>query len=224
LLNKNIAIRKNYKFQEFNLNNMKNILKLLLVADGLVIFAAALWIPLYAIFVEQLNGTILDVGIAWAIAMFVYATLEIPFGKLADHHQKKFFMAGEYLLMGIVFLYLTTITQIWELFIAEFLLGISAAIGTPAYDGIFSKSLDKGKESFEWSIWETVNGYAGGAAAIIGAYIIFIADFDILFMGMGIICIIAGLIILLFIKNDHFNSISFANTKKKFFRKKMKRH
>lgn len=202
---------------------MKNILKLLLVADGLVIFAIALWTPIYAVFVEHLSGNLMDVGIAWAIAMFVYATLEIPFGKLADHHQKKWFLAGHFILTGIVFVYLTSINTVAELFIAEFLLGLSYAIGIPAYDGLFSKSLDKGKESFEWSIWETMNGYAGAAAALIGAYIVFESGFEILFWAMGLLCIIAGIIVLIFIKNDHFNGIHLPNTKHKFFRKKIRR-
>jgi MFS family permease len=202
---------------------MKKILKLLLLADGLVIFATALWAPIYAIFVEGLSASIMDIGIAWAIGMFVYATLEIPMGKLADHHNKKFFMASNYILTGFIFFYLITITSITELFFAEMLLGIAAAIGVPAYDGLFSRSVDKGQESFEWSIWETVNGYAGAAAALAGAYIIFTFGFSTLFVIMGIICIIAGVLVIIFIKNDHFKEINFFNTRKKFHKKKIQR-
>ena len=50
---------------------MKRGLKLLLEADGFVLFGFGLLAPIYAIFVEKIGGDVLDAGIAYAIYLFV---------------------------------------------------------------------------------------------------------------------------------------------------------
>lgn len=50
---------------------MKKQIKILLFTDGLVLVAAAMLAPIYAIFVEKIGGDLLDASLAGAIYIFL---------------------------------------------------------------------------------------------------------------------------------------------------------
>ena len=43
-----------------------------------MLFASGLFTPLYAVFVEEIDGSILDAGVAWFIASVAFASLQYP--------------------------------------------------------------------------------------------------------------------------------------------------
>jgi len=197
---------------------MRKILKFLLIADALLLFATELFTPIYAIFVESIQGTIIDVGIAWAIAAFVYATLMYPFGRLADKYSRKRFIILQFFGSAFVFAYLTTIESVMQLYIAEFMLGFFMAVGTPAYDGLFSKNLDRGKECEEWGLWEMIWGYASAMSAVVGASLVYFMGFKALFVMMALMAFVSGLIIVFFVEERHITRTR--HRVKRYFRKK----
>lgn len=42
-------------------------IKVLLITDGLVLLAAAMFVPIYAVYVEKIGGDLLDVGLTGGI-------------------------------------------------------------------------------------------------------------------------------------------------------------
>ena len=66
----------------------------------------------------------------------------------------------------------------------QIIFGIGNAIGTPAYDGLYSKHLDKGKFVSEWGLWETMNYVVLGISAIAGGYFATMYGFNFLFWAM----------------------------------------
>jgi MFS family permease len=74
----------------------------------------------------------------------------------------------------------------FELFIAQIILGIGTAIGIPAYDSLYSKWLDRGKYASEWALWEAMDYIISAIAAITGGILVYLYGFQILFVGMFI--------------------------------------
>jgi len=59
-------------------------LRILLVTNGLIIFAAAMLGPIYALFVEEIGGDLMDVSIASAIFYLVAGVVCIISGNYSD--------------------------------------------------------------------------------------------------------------------------------------------
>ena len=84
---------------------MNKFLKILLGADFFIILGMGMITPIYAIFVEQIGGSILDAGSAWAIFAFTSGILMYLIGRWEDrkrHYAKMLFFG--YLLRSLAFL------------------------------------------------------------------------------------------------------------------------
>lgn len=187
---------------------MRKILKFLLLSDSLFFFAGTLLTPIYALFVQHIQGSVIDIGIAWSIAVFVFATLQYPFGFLADRYSKRNFLLMHYLGKAAVFAGLLFVTGILQLFAIEFVLGILSAAGTPAYDALYSRALERGKEARQWGIWEMATGYAAGLAGLLSAAIIYFFSFAHLFVLMALFSLLAGIIAWRFVDEKELEKIA----------------
>ena len=82
----------------------------------------------------------------------------------------------------------------------QIIFGISTAIGTPAFDSLYSKNLQKGKFASQWGTWESMYAITVGIAAIIGGLIAQTYGFKVLFIVMLIISILSFISSLFLIK------------------------
>lgn len=73
-----------------------------------------------------------------------------------------------------------------QLFIVQGILGVAVAIMNPTFEAIFSGSLDRGKESREWSLWEGSINIVYAGAALFGGVIAELYGFKILFIVMTV--------------------------------------
>jgi MFS family permease len=71
-----------------------------------------------------------------------------------------------------------------HLFFVQIILGIAGAIGSPAYDAIYSGYLDRGRFASEWGLYESMECIVTAIAALLGAFIAAIFGFDTLFIAM----------------------------------------
>ena|SRR3989344_8807544 len=180
---------------------MKRELKILLLTSSLFMFAGGLFGPLYAVFVEGIGGNLLTAGSAYSV-FAVAAGVSIFFiSKWEDHvkHQEKLVVLG-YAFSFIGYICYLFVNQPLDLFFVQLIFGVGGAICTPAYDGLYSKSLDKGKYASEWGMWESMAYIVTGIAALIGGYVANTYGFRILFSMMIIVSLIGLItsIILLF--------------------------
>lgn len=175
---------------------MNRAVKILIFVESIFLFGFGLFGPIYAIFVEKIGGNILDVGAAYAIFLICMSTLELPMGRLADKYGRKFFLAAGYFISTFAFLGYIFVKDIYQLFFLQVLYGVSLAVGDPAWDAWFSKSLDKAKESFEWALFHMSTGYAEAASALIGGVIGYFIGFKTLFVISACLALISGLVVL----------------------------
>ena len=172
---------------------MKKALKILLFTDACFLFAAGLIGPIYAIFVEEIGGDILDAGWAWAVFMLTSGIVIFVLSRWENkvQHYEQMVIGGSALRSIALFSYLFVGSPA-QLFMAQALLGLGQAVTVPAYDTLFTKSLDKGKEASQWGNWESmyyivtaVSAVAGSAiAATFGFKVLFAAMFGISIMGL----------------------------------------
>ena len=175
------------------MKTMKKRLKLLLMLDTFFIVAAGMLGPVYAIYIEQIGGNILDIGYSWALFSIFAGVLTLAMGKIEEHSNKVKMALLGYIIKVHCFLAYIFIVHPYQLFILQIILGISAAITMPAYDSLFSRALDKGKETFQWGLWESSYNISSAVAALVGSFIVYYISFNALFIIMALLAII-GLI------------------------------
>lgn len=174
---------------------MKKGLKILLAADGAMLFAFGLLAPIYAIFVEDIGGDVLDAGIAFAIYSFVLG-IALYFICRWENHQKH----KDKLVILSYFLYtLGAIGYIlvgnkYHLFAVQVVLGFAEAFNSPVFDGLFSKFLDKGKSVYEWGLYASLKNIVGGVSAILGGILALHFGFNGLFFIMFIFALVGFLV------------------------------
>jgi MFS transporter, DHA1 family, multidrug resistance protein len=184
---------------------MKNGLKILLLSDTWATLALGLIGPIYAIFVAEIGGDILDAS--WAYFSFMFTTGIVMFliGKWEDKikHKEKLIIAG-YSLTAIGCLsYVFVNTQI-TLVITQIILGLAGALYIPAFDALYSGFLDKNKETSQWGFEESMIYVVTAISAIIGGYVAKYFGFKTLFILMFAISILSIITSSFLLKNKKF--------------------
>lgn len=179
---------------------MQRELKILLSTSGLTILAAGLLGPIYAVFVQEIGGDLLTAGTAYSVFAIAAGVLIFFVSRWEDHvkHKEKLVVLG-YFLASFGFAGYLFVRSPLELFFVQALLGISRAVGNPAYDGLYSKHLDKGKFASEWGIWESMNYVVLGIAAALGGLIASQFGFRALFcamLGLSVVALAISLLLL----------------------------
>lgn len=164
---------------------MKKGLKILLLADMWATLAIGMIGPIYAIFVEEIGGDVLDASWAYFAFMITSGVIMYLISHWEDRvkHKEKLVIIG-YSLSAIGFLSYYFVNSQMSLIITQIILGLSEAILIPAYDAMYSGYLDKNKEASEWGDWESMRYIVTAISAIIGGYIVHAYNFKVLFLVM----------------------------------------
>lgn len=170
---------------------MHKILKTLITSSIFYNFAAGMLGPIYAIFVQEIGGSIIDASSAIAIYTAVIGVLILLFGRFEDKlDKKKVFIAGRAInvvgIAGYIF-----VSSPVDLFIVQGILGIAIAMMNPTFEALYSRGLRKGHEAFEWSIWEGSINIMFAIAAITGGLVASIFGFKTLFVFMTIMAFVS---------------------------------
>jgi MFS family permease len=174
---------------------MHKAIKILILASIFFNLSVGLFGPIYAIFVEKIRGGILSASAAIALYNILFGVLKIFFGRLEDiHFDKRKMITLGYLLNALGFAGYALVQNPLQLFLIQIALGTGDAIKNPAWEAIFSKSLDRGRESSEWAYWGGSTAIIYGIASIIGGNIAMFFGFRTLFVIMAIITLISAII------------------------------
>jgi len=175
-----------FNFRKFLFNKA---LRILLITNGMILLAAAMLGPIYALFVEKVGGDLLDASLAGSVFAFIAGTTVLLSGKYADKFkEKKLFVVLGYIITGIGFLLYTQVNSVWFLLLIQALIGFGEAVYNPSFDAIYSEHLDSGKGGTEWGAWEAMNYYATAIGALIGGTIVTHFGFNPIFVIMAILC------------------------------------
>jgi MFS family permease len=180
---------------------MKRESRILLSASIICNFAFGLFGPLYAIFAERVGGDILSVSGAWAVFALVNGTLTIAFGRMGDRRlNKRLMVFAGYCILAFGSLGYFFVETAVALFMVQAILGLGNAIIEPAWDALYSMFLERGRESFQWSLWSGGTNIVLAAAAVCGGIIVTLYDFKALFLLMFGVNMVSAFIALRILK------------------------
>lgn len=172
---------------------MNRTMKLLMLSDIFVLTGFGLIQPILAIFINQgvTGGSVLTAGIASTIFLLTKSLVQLPFAKYIDDHGKKtrWLILGT-LLMAVVPILYVTADSMYQVYLAELIYGLGSGLAYPTWLGLWSRNLNQGQESFQWSIYSTSTGIGTAATGTIGAAMATITGFTTTFLLAGMMCLL----------------------------------
>jgi MFS family permease len=178
---------------------MNRVIRLLLWLDGFFFFSVGLLGPIYAIFVEQIGGDILDAGITFAVYSIGIGVFAWIVSRLEDRikYQPAFLLIG-YAIRALGIAGYLFVHSPMQLFLVQAIVAIGIALNSPVYDALFSKNLDRSRAASEWGDWEAMHYITTGVAAIVGAWIADSFGFRALLITMFVVALMSPIILLFY--------------------------
>jgi len=190
---------------------LNKIIKYLIYSDLVFYTGWGLISPIFAIFILNSiqGGSAFVVGLAAAISLIVRSIVRIPFGILIDSSRNSK-TSYYFTVLGLLVAALIPLGFIFSklpihIYILQAIFGIAIAASTAGWTCIFSRKIDRNKESTEWGIDAVAVGLGPGIAAAIGGLLVTYFSFNYVFIAVTLLGLI-GVLLLLVIKKDVLNS------------------
>ena len=169
-------------------------IKTLYLFNGIFVLAASSITPIYAFFAADIGANIFTVSLLSAafLGSRVLFTFVLRFVGDKIHEQEYLLLAG-FLIRACAWLVLPIVGTVSGLFIVQVILGLGEAAGTPALNAIFAKHLSKGHPIAEYAGWDIVSTICAAIGTVVGGYIVSRYGFNVLFIAMGTLAILAFL-------------------------------
>ena len=169
---------------------MNRTMKLLLLSDIFVLTGFGLIQPILAIYINDggvTGGTMLTAGMASALFLFTKSMVQLPFGHYVDKQssKSKWLILGTLLMAAVPIIYVSA-NSIYHIYLAEMIYGLGSGLAYPTWLGLWSANLDKGRESFQWSVYSTSTGLGTAATGAGGAALASLAGFYATFIMAGL--------------------------------------
>ncbi len=171
---------------------MKLELRLLLLSNYLNFFGSGLFIPLYALFVQQIGGNVFHAGASFGTYTLTAGVVTFIFGKLEDRilDKRKMFCLGYFLVALGAASYLF-ITELWHVYVVQFLNAIAYGIFNPAWKTLYATDEDIGREAEEWALVDGGDMILISIAAVLGGFLVNWYGFRSLFFLMTFVQVVA---------------------------------
>jgi len=162
-------------------------LKVLLFTNSLILLSGAMFAPIYALYVEEIGGDLLDAGLTAGMFALAAGITTLASGKLSDKvKENELIVVLGYTIIGTGFLLYTICYSIWFLLFIQILIGLGEAIYSPAFDAVYSKHIDKNRAGKQWGAWESINYFSLAFGAFIGSVVVTLTSFKFMFILMAI--------------------------------------
>ena len=139
-------------------------------------------------------------GTSVTIYVLTKAIVQIPTSKYTDKengNKREFYtmLAGSIMIASVPLFYLRA-ENIMEIYFIQFIFGIGHGLSYPGWMTIFSKFIEKGKEGYRWSSYNTYVTLATASTAMIGGYMAQNFGFKFVFISLFIFIIMSIILIL----------------------------
>jgi len=169
--------------------------KILLLGANIWYFGEGMMGPLFAVFAQKVGGDILDITWAWATYLIITGLMYILVGKIiSGKNYKEMVMVVGYTLNALLTFGYLFVSSPVQLFMVQAGLGLAEAIGTPAWDTLYAKNLDENMDAYGWGLSTGQSQIVTGVAFGIGGLITHFISFEVLFITMGVIQLLAAVV------------------------------
>lgn len=158
----------------------------LYIFNGFFVLGSGLLGPLYAVYVQKIDNSVLAVSFSWAVFLFsttIFLLLMTQYGDRIKN--KKYLIMMGYLIQSLAWLGYIYIGKLWHLLGLQILLGLAEAIGAPTFQVLIAEHLDDGNKIKEYSVWKIILNATTALSAIIGGLIVNSYGFESLFYAMS---------------------------------------
>lgn len=170
-------MKRSTKLAHYFLRDINPVIRFLIISDTVLIGAAGLLGPIFALFVEDfiVGSNEAVVGLAAGIYLFTKSVLQIPIANFIDRirgEKDDFWLMFIFtILIALMPLLYLVISTPLELYIVQFFLGLCTAFTFPTYMAIFTRHIDVQKEGTEWGVYFTLTDLTSAVLASVGGYI-----------------------------------------------------
>lgn len=190
-----LSTRKSIKKSLFK-NGLNKVNQYLTISDLIIIGATGLISPFIPLFIstEVSDGSLVKAGFAMTLALVVKAILQVPISRYVDNKKGElddyqFLLVGSILVALSYFAY-AFVGNMTQLYLIQIFQGIGAAASSPTWYAIFSRHVDKSKEAFQWTVYDTSISIGTALTASLGGVLITVYDYRKVFL------VVAGFILL----------------------------
>lgn len=170
----------------------------MLATNGVILFAGSMLGPIYALFVEEVGGSLLDASFAGAAFAMAAGLTMLVSGRFSDVvKENELIVVAGYLILGLGFGAYLFVDSILFLLIVQVFIGLGEALYVPAFDSLYSKHLSRGMAGLQWGAWESMHYMVGAVAAVTGGFLATRFGFDPLFVIMSALSFLGAFYILL---------------------------
>lgn len=179
----------------------KNI-KILLGSSILIHSGINLFLPVYAVFIGDIGGTLFDAGLAMGIFAVLRGVLYLLFRHLEERvFSKKAMIAIGYTLYFVSYVLYIFASEPAHIFYIQALLALGEVTVTPSWSAVIATSLTRGKERQIYSNFFGYRSLFEGIAAVMGGFFAMRFGFDTVFIVMAVMALSAS-VISLFIEDE----------------------
>ena len=172
----------------------KNI-KILLTCSILIHGGINLLAPIYALFIKQINGSLLDASATVGFYAIFRGIAYFLFKKMDESKfNRKFMISFGYFLFFIGYTFYIFATNVVHVFLIQGILAVGEVIINPSWSAVIATSLTKGNERGIYSDFYGYRSIFEGIAAIAGGLLAVALGFNTLFVLMAIFALIASII------------------------------
>ena len=165
--------------------------RILLLGGSLWYLGEGMLGPLFAVFGEKVGGSVLEISWAWATYLIIVGVLVIFIGNLSDRFGKEKLMVAGYALNALFTFGYLLVDSPLMLLMVQAGLGVAAALSIPTWMSLYAKYEDKKRDGYTWGVASGLDYIVTGIALVIGGLIVTYLSFEVLFMIMGTIQLIA---------------------------------
>lgn len=163
----------------------------LLFANNLWYLSEGMLGPLFGIYCMKFQATPLDISWVWALYLISIGLVVIGLGYISDFIHKEGLLIWGYALQTVfTFCYLLVSTK-HQLALLQIGLGISGGLSTTTWYALYARFEDKSQEGLTWGLANGLASITTGFALLCGGLIIAYASFELLFILMGIMQLLA---------------------------------
>ncbi len=164
----------------------KNI-KILLACSILIHGGINLLAPIYALFIKNIGGTLIDASATIGAYAILKGILYFLFRK-QDYglFSRKFMISGGYFLFGVAYVCYIFANNTVHIFAIQSLLAFAEVIINPSWSAVIANALTKGKERGIYSDFYGYRSIFEGLAAISGGLLAVYLGFNALFLLMAV--------------------------------------
>lgn len=187
--------------------SISKVIKFLVLSDLALLFGWGFISPILAIFITGhiQGGDVRVAGIAIGVYWLLKSLLQVPVSRYIDkNHGEKddfYFLVVGTLLASLAPLGFIFASLPWHIYLVQALHAIGAGLALPAWCGIFTRHINKGKEAQSWALDSSALGIGAGVSGIVGGIIAKTFGFSPLFIGASVLGLIATLLCFLIKKN-----------------------